>query len=118
MLALGFVDSLVPLFAAADVAVNPVGAGSGSNIKVAEYLAAGLPIVTTPVGLRGYEAFADLVTVAPLDEFAEAVQTARSGDGRRSALAELTWTALGRRLHDIYAALIGRVRPRSPARTR
>jgi len=111
VLALGFVDSLVPLFAAADVAVNPIQSGSGSNIKLAEYLAAGLPVVTTPVGLRGYEAFADIVTVAPLDEFAEAVQSARGLDGRRPEVAELTWTALGGRLYDIYEQLVDRVRP-------
>jgi FkbM family methyltransferase len=39
--------------AAADVAVNPMFAGSGTNVKMLDYLAAGLPIVTTPTGARG-----------------------------------------------------------------
>jgi glycosyltransferase involved in cell wall biosynthesis len=40
-------------FQAADVALNPIFRGSGSNIKMFDYLAAGLPVVTTPVGARG-----------------------------------------------------------------
>jgi glycosyltransferase involved in cell wall biosynthesis len=109
IIALDFVDDLSPLLAAADVAVNPVDSGSGSNVKLAEYLAGGLPVVTTRVGLRGYEAFADLVTVAELDEFAEAVQAGGLAADGRPELAELSWTALGRRLHGAYADLVVRV---------
>jgi glycosyltransferase involved in cell wall biosynthesis len=29
--------------------------GSGSNLKVATYLAAGLPLITTPIGARSYD---------------------------------------------------------------
>ncbi len=38
---------------AADLAINPVEKGSGSSIKMFEFMAAGLPIVTTPAGARG-----------------------------------------------------------------
>jgi glycosyltransferase involved in cell wall biosynthesis len=112
VLAFGRVDRLQPLLAAADVAVNPMDSGSGSNIKLAEYLAAGLPVVTTPVGLRGYEAFGHLLTVAELDQFVNAVRTRRRVVDRRPELAHLTWSALGRRLYDVYADLLTRP-PRS-----
>jgi glycosyltransferase involved in cell wall biosynthesis len=112
VLALGRVDRLQPLLAAADVAVNPVESGSGSNVKLAEYLAAGVPVVTTPVGLRGYEAYRHLVTVAELDEFVEAVRAKHRVVDRRSELAELRWSALGRRLYGVYADLLTQ-RPRS-----
>lgn len=39
--------------AAADVAINPVTSGSGTNLKMFDYMASALPIVTTPVGARG-----------------------------------------------------------------
>jgi glycosyltransferase involved in cell wall biosynthesis len=112
VLTLGFVDRLPPLFAAADVAVNPIDSGSGSNVKLAEYLAAGLPVVTTPIGLRGYEAFAHLLTVAELDEFVEAVRAKHRVVDRRPEIAELSWSALGRRLYEVYADLLAQ-RPRS-----
>jgi glycosyltransferase involved in cell wall biosynthesis len=112
VLALGVVDRLRPLLAAADVAVNPIGSGSGSNVKLAEYLAAGLPVVTTPVGLRGYEAFAHLVTVAGLDGFVGAVQAQHRIVDRRPEVAELSWSALGQRLYAVYADLLAQ-QPRS-----
>lgn len=40
---------------AADVAVNPVNSGSGTNIKMFDFFAAGLPVITTPTGGRGIE---------------------------------------------------------------
>lgn len=40
----------------ASLALNPMGAGSGSNVKVFEYLAHALPVVSTAFGMRGIEA--------------------------------------------------------------
>jgi glycosyltransferase involved in cell wall biosynthesis len=102
---LGYVDDLRPLFAAADVGVNPVAHGSGSQLKIAEYLAAGLPIVTTPVGTRGYESHARFLTVADLDGFRAAVESVQPADARPD-VSGLTWTALGQRLHAAYARLL------------
>ena len=39
--------------AASDVAINPVVSGSGTSLKMFDYMAAGVPIVTTAVGARG-----------------------------------------------------------------
>ena len=39
--------------AAADAGLNPVDSGSGTNLKLLEYAAAGLPILCTPFGGRG-----------------------------------------------------------------
>lgn len=36
-----------------DIAVNPMMSGSGTNVKMFDFMAAGLPIVTTEVGARG-----------------------------------------------------------------
>jgi glycosyltransferase involved in cell wall biosynthesis/GT2 family glycosyltransferase len=40
-------------YAAADIAINPMFTGFGTNIKMLDFLAAGLPTITTPVGARG-----------------------------------------------------------------
>ncbi|HSD72070.1 MAG TPA: glycosyltransferase, partial [Thermoanaerobaculia bacterium] len=52
---LGVVDAETRdrVLAAADVAVNPISRGSGTNIKMLDFFSAGLPVVTTPVGARG-----------------------------------------------------------------
>lgn len=43
-------------FAASDFAVNPMMSGSGTNIKMFDFMAAGLPIITTETGARGIDA--------------------------------------------------------------
>lgn len=41
------------IYKTADVALNPMTSGSGTNIKVLGYLASGIPLITTPKGARG-----------------------------------------------------------------
>jgi glycosyltransferase involved in cell wall biosynthesis len=57
----GPVPEVLPYFAASDAGVNMVTRGSGSNVKLFEYLAARLPVISTVFGVRGTElkAFAD-----------------------------------------------------------
>ncbi|MBO8183260.1 MAG: glycosyltransferase family 4 protein [Archaeoglobus sp.] len=49
----GYVEDIKPYFRAADLAINPIISGSGTNLKMLEYMAYGLPVVTTEVGARG-----------------------------------------------------------------
>ena len=42
-------------FCAADIAVNPMFSGSGTNIKMFDFMALNLPTVTTTIGARGIE---------------------------------------------------------------
>lgn len=51
----GIVSDLVKsqLLRSATVALNPMTQGSGTNLKLVEYLAAGVPVVSTPFGVRG-----------------------------------------------------------------
>jgi glycosyltransferase involved in cell wall biosynthesis len=115
VLSLGRIDELSPILEAADVAVNPIDSGSGSNLKLADYLAVGMPIVTTSMGLRGYEEYAHLVTVAELQDFPAAVEAEQHRAGHtRSDVAALSWTALGRRLYAAYADLLAEPPPSRP----
>lgn len=40
---------------AADFAVNPMFSGSGTNIKMFDFMSAGLPVISTPIGARGID---------------------------------------------------------------
>lgn len=51
----GFVDDVDDFLRGCDIALNPITAGGGSNVKVAKYLSHGLATVTTPFGGRGFE---------------------------------------------------------------
>ena len=58
----------------AQVAVNPMFSGSGSNLKMAEYAVAGLPVLSTEFGCRGLDLeHVHAVRVAELDLFAGAL---------------------------------------------
>lgn len=103
---LGFVKDLQPFYAAADVGVNPVMHGSGSSVKIIDYLAAGLPVVTTPAGMRGYEHLRDRLSVTEFPNFAAAVSTFHPVASRGTPpLGSMTWSALGERLYSVYAQL-------------
>ncbi|MDD3761029.1 MAG: glycosyltransferase [Acidithiobacillus sp.] len=59
------------------LALNPMLSGSGSNVKLADYLGNGLFVVSTKFGLRGYPySIQKHVAIAPLERFAEAIHTA------------------------------------------
>jgi glycosyltransferase involved in cell wall biosynthesis len=49
----GRVPEVAPYLAAADAGLNAVTWGSGSNVKLFEYLAARLPVISTEFGTRG-----------------------------------------------------------------
>lgn len=53
LIATGRVPESIPYFAAADAGLNPMSLGSGANVKLFEYLAARLPILSTAFGVRG-----------------------------------------------------------------
>lgn len=96
---------------AADAGLNPVSSGAGSNVKLATYLGAGLPVLSTAFGVRGYERLAPFVTIAATADFADLV--ARGLAGRAAppaALADYSWNRLGERLSAAYDALTGETR--------
>lgn len=41
------------LFSIADVALNPMYSGSGTNLKMLDYMASGIPVLSTEFGMRG-----------------------------------------------------------------
>jgi glycosyltransferase involved in cell wall biosynthesis len=43
------------LLSAADLAINPMTSGTGSNLKMFDYLASGLPVISTRFGARGVD---------------------------------------------------------------
>ncbi len=58
------------------LALNPVIKGSGRNLKMVDYLAHGLPILSTPIGARGFEDFniADSIIVSEPGKFGSNIE--------------------------------------------
>jgi len=96
---------LTPYLWGADVGLNPITTGAGSNVKLPTYLAAGLDVVSTPFGLRGFDRLAPYVTASAVDAFADALsQPPAPRAGRIEALAGYAWSAQSDRLFEAYAA--------------
>lgn len=106
---------------AADVAVNPLAAGSGTSIKMFDFMAAGLPTVTTCIGARGICSYGvPPFIVAELDSFDEALdrllgnyhrREQYSARGRKNVQSFYAWErispALGCQLEVRFAAKSG-----------
>lgn len=58
------------------LALNPVIEGSGRNVKMVDYLAHGLPIISTQIGIRGFEDYGvyKAVIVSEVDKFASEME--------------------------------------------
>jgi glycosyltransferase involved in cell wall biosynthesis len=120
LVSVGEAPDLLPLLHAADAGLNPVRSGGGSNVKVPAYLAAGLAVVTTPFGVRGYAALEPDCVVAGLDGFADALRSRPAGRAVNAgappaALDGYAWGRLGERLGEVYAAHLARGRERGAA---
>lgn len=89
-----------------DIGINPMRSGSGTNLKMYEYMAAGIPIVTTGFGARGIDAESDIMTlVSDTDEMEAAIldasmgnkgSTERLGIARKLVESKYDWAVLAR----------------------
>ncbi len=65
-----------------DLALNPMVSGSGTNLKMLDYLAAGVPVVSTPFGTRGLGIEQDKhCLLAEIEQFAQAILQVKNEDG-------------------------------------
>jgi glycosyltransferase involved in cell wall biosynthesis len=111
----GPVPSVAPYLLAADLAVVPLRQGGGTRMKVLDYFAARLPVVSTAKGIEGIPV-RDGVEFVLADEaelFAEAVRRllerrdeARALGARGRAFVEpLDWLAIARRHAELFERL-------------
>lgn len=64
------------LLNATDIALNPILSGSGSNLKLLEYIAYGIPVITTSHGNRGYGLKdREHLIMAEVDDFPKMIQS-------------------------------------------
>lgn len=115
------------LLRAADVGLNPMRTGSGTNLKLLELLAWRVPLVSTPFGARGI-AVADgtHLRLAEPGDLAAAVAevladpdgaAARAGAGRDLVAARYAWPVLARDLAAVLAGVgveVGALSPGGP----
>jgi glycosyltransferase involved in cell wall biosynthesis len=88
---IGQVEShfLNKLAAVAAVALNPMTFGSGSNLKLLHYFAAGIPVVTTPFGARGFDVVDEQhARIVALADFPAAIRGLLNDESRQRVMIE------------------------------
>jgi glycosyltransferase involved in cell wall biosynthesis len=104
------------LLRAADVALNPMFSGSGTNLKMLEYLGAGVPVVTTAIGARGLDLVnGEHAIVCPVEEFPaqiervlrdDALRTTLRTEGRRLAERAYDWAKIVDAMHAVIESAL------------
>jgi glycosyltransferase involved in cell wall biosynthesis len=81
-------DQRRSLYQAADIALNPMFSGSGTNLKMLDYFAAALPVVSTSAGARGLTLKPQDCVICAADQFAAEINTLIPSSEARSQLGE------------------------------
>lgn len=113
----GYVSNLLDFIQAADICIVPLRSGSGTRLKILEYMAAGKPIVSTVVGAEGIplrngihailtkevdEKFVDSIwRLSSEKDFAEKI-----GASAKDLAKSFDWKIVTKRLYDLYSTYI------------
>lgn len=109
----GTISDTLPYLAASDIAINPSLMGGGTSLKMLEYLAAGLPTITTRNGMRGLEIKAGQhVIVSKINDFATTIVNVAKDNALRDKLRykarnlvqeKYDWKKIAERVLEVYA---------------
>jgi glycosyltransferase involved in cell wall biosynthesis len=113
---LGFVDEIYTLLKSSDIAIVPLQSGGGTRLKILDYFAVGLPVVTTRKGIEGIAAISQThaLIVDDTEEFIEALAYLIDHPDERKRLGtnafelvetQYDWEIIGRRLNELYTGL-------------
>jgi glycosyltransferase involved in cell wall biosynthesis len=110
----GFVEDLHEALSAADIALVPIKSGSGTKLKLFDYMNAGLPIVATRKGIEGIRAIdnehaviVDSIGEPMIDSLRCLIQNQRERErlgqnARRLAEEAYSWAVIGNKLENTY----------------
>lgn len=94
----GRVDALEDWFHMADIAVNPIMEGAGTNVKMLDYMAQSMAIISTPVGARGLDLRASVdAEIVAIEHFPETIRALLADPQRRARIAEQAWNSAQQR---------------------
>jgi len=112
----GYVDELAGALQLADVALCPLFSGSGTKLKMLDYFAAGLPVVSTPVGVQGLLVAPgeDVLVYDSATGFVDGIERLQSsaalrrrlGSAGRDIAAGHSWKSLMAEYDPVFEALL------------
>lgn len=112
----GYVDNMDDYFKMSNIAINPMLSGSGTNIKLLEYMAYGLPIITTEIGARGLDIENKKhAIVCDINEFPywieelsnnKSITIKLGANARKLAEEKYDWKIIAEKINNIYKQLV------------
>ncbi|MEN4069247.1 MAG: glycosyltransferase family 4 protein [Methanobacterium sp.] len=117
---LGFIEDLNEVLAIVDIAIIPLTKGTGTKLKVLDYLGVGLPTVTTKKGIEGIDAknYEHAIIVDDInEEFTNAIkylidneqERKRIGaNARKLAEEKYDWGKIGEKLDKLYEKILAK----------
>lgn len=107
----GFVDELADHLDAADVAIVPLEAGGGTRLKILEYFASKIPVVSTAKGVEGLDVTdGEEVIVCEIDDMVDRILELVNDDSLynklqvlgREFVNELDWSSIAKKYKNLY----------------
>jgi glycosyltransferase involved in cell wall biosynthesis len=119
----GFVDDLAASLSEYDIAVAPLRFGGGTKLKVLDAVAAGVPLVTTPIGAEGIGLLSGVhaSVASSAAEFAGAIAMLADDPDKAAAIAQrarhhiegtFSWPSIQQRLADWLTEAVSGQQPR------
>ncbi len=115
----GWVESIRPYLAGADICIMPLRMGSGTRLKLIEAMASGKAVVSTPMGAEGFSVKHDreLLLIENEPEFAEAIihllshpeDRNRIGGSARQFAQKYDWRNVIPRFDELFQQMLGEV---------
>jgi glycosyltransferase involved in cell wall biosynthesis len=109
-------DDISIYFQMADIAINPMISGSGTNLKMLEYLASGLPTITSIFGARGLGLEdGKHAIISDIDDFTknilhilndESLCSNLKRNGRELVEEKFDWKKIAEKVMTIYESLL------------
>ncbi len=95
----------------ADVAINPMLTGSGTNLKMLDYMANGIPVVSTKVGARGLGIPVGYIAICDVGDFCEYIMHIdRYVDvdvekSREYVERNFSWSTIGKNFREVLLSM-------------
>jgi glycosyltransferase involved in cell wall biosynthesis len=115
----GFVGDINKELKKATIALCPVTAGSGMKVKILNFAAAGLPIISSTIGANGYEKFSGIILEDNFGNYPQIIRkllrNARwaqeiGSQNRKDVVRYLSWNRIARELAATYKIFIANYR--------
>lgn len=98
------------IYSIADIALNPMMKGSGTNLKIAEYMSYEIPVISTRIGARGYGFTPNTqLIVSELEDFPTNMIKLRANkkmrlelarNGRKYIAKNYSWDKISKKLYE------------------